>query len=318
MNICLNDIIWAWAVLRHALLLLVTKEAMIYNWLYKDRRTMILKSETKEIPIDSLEPFKGEQRQTYEGERLQLLMCSIEKNGLFNPIIVRSIGDDKYEIICGHNRVKAMKMLGLNAIMADIRELSDEEATEIFYESNLNQQSFSDWNYSQRIEAVKYLEKMIQEYSQQGKRSDLERKNAEKVGKETSVQARQKLGQTSRTTTTRDKMAHRLGISTATFSKYRRIIKLPDELLDSLVSLLDEKRITFEAAYVISNMRDIDIRILLDGINKYPDKKLDLKKLKELPRKTIGDDDVINPIDSRIVLKALVSKENEIERGDHL
>lgn len=275
---------------------------------------MIMKSETKEIPIDSLEPFKGEQRQTYEGERLQLLMCSIEKNGLFNPIIVRSIGDDKYEIICGHNRVKAMKMLGLNAIMADIRELSDEEATEIFYESNLNQQSFSDWNYSQRIEAVKYLETMIQEYSQQGKRSDLERKNAEKVGKETSVQARQKLGQTSRTTTTittRDKMARRLGISTATFSKYRRIIKLPDELLDSLVRLLDEKRITFEAAYVISNMRHVDIKILINGINEFPDKKLDLKKIKELPRKTIGDDDVINPIDSRIVLNALVSRDTE-------
>lgn len=203
-------------------------------------------------------------------------------------------------------------MLGRSTIMADIRELSDEEATEIFYESNLNQQSFSDWNYAQKIEAVKYMEKMIREQSQQGRRTDLERKMEMKDGEETSVQPRQKLDQKSRQTTTRDKMARGLGISTATLSKYRRIIKLPDELLEPLIRLLDEKRITFEALYVISNMRNIDIRTLIYGMDKYSDRKLDLEKLRELPCKKAENDDVIHSIDTRTVLKALVSKDMEM------
>lgn len=118
-----------------------------------------MKSEMKEIPLDFLQPFREHSGRTYEGERLQQFMRSIEKNGLLNPIIVRSAGNNQYEIICGHNRAKAMKALGRNTIMADIRELSDEEAIEIFYESNLNQQTFSDWSYSEKIKAVKYTEK---------------------------------------------------------------------------------------------------------------------------------------------------------------
>lgn len=277
-----------------------------------------MKNETKEILIESLQPFREHSGRTYEGERLLQFMRSIERNGLLNPIIVRPVDNNQYEIICGHNRAKVMKALGRSTIMAEIRELSDEEATEIFYESNLNQQSFSDWSYSERIKAVKYSEKKIQEYSQQGKRNDLERKRIEESENETSVQIRQKLDQSHKQITTRDKMAHRLGISTATLSKYRRIIKLPGELLDSITRLLDEKKITFEAVYVISNMRDSDIKTLIDGIERYPDRKLDLKILKELPHR--GDEskngDVIYPRSRKAVLEALVSKEAEVEMLD--
>ncbi|MDE7202624.1 MAG: hypothetical protein K2O91_12170 [Lachnospiraceae bacterium] len=51
--------------------------------------------------------------------------------------------------------------------------LPDDEAMEIFYDRNLNQQSFSDWNYAQKVEAVKYIEKLIKDSSQQGKGIDL-------------------------------------------------------------------------------------------------------------------------------------------------
>jgi len=72
-------------------------------------------------------------------------MDSIESVGLINPIIVRPAADNKYEIICGHNRAKAMKALGRDVIRADIRScLSDDEATRLYYDSNLNQQSYCD------------------------------------------------------------------------------------------------------------------------------------------------------------------------------
>lgn len=279
-----------------------------------------MERETKEILIESLQPFKEHFGRTYEGERLLQIMRSIEKNGLLNPIIVRPVVNNQYEIICGHNRTKAMKALGHSTIMiiAGIRELSDEESIEIFYESNLNQQSFSDWSYSERIKAVMYPEKKIQEYSQQGRRSDLGRKRMEKSEDGTSVQIRQKLDCSTKQITTRDKMARRLGISTATLSKYRRIIKLPEELLDPLVRLLDEKKISFEAVYVISNMRDSDMKTLIDGIERYPDRKLDLKILKKLPHREdeSKNSDVIYPRSREAVLEALVSKETEIEMPD--
>lgn len=268
-----------------------------------------MKNEIKEILLDSLQPFKKYLGQTCEGKRLQEFMRSIERYGLLDPIIVRPIDNEKYEIIAGHNRVKVMKELGRSTIMAKIEyELSEDEALAMFYESNLNQQSFSDWSYTQRIEAVKYSEKMMKEYSQQGKRTDLERKREKEIGESTSVQTRQKLEQDSIRTTTRDKMAYRFGISTATLSKYRRIIKLPDELLDPIVQLLDEKRITFEMAYIIANVREIEIELFIEYRNEYPTRKIDIEKMKKLPHKN----DQFAPISKKGVREVFIPEEDDV------
>lgn len=268
-----------------------------------------MERETKEIRLESLIPFRIHSGKTYEGERLQQLMDSIERVGLMSPIIVRFVADGKYEIISGHNRAKAMKALGREVIQADVMYgLSDDDAVKLYYESNLNQQSFSDWSYSQKIEAMIYYETIIKKNSRQGRRTDLEMKKAEETENGTSVQIRQKLEGSSKRETTRDKMAKSLGISPATFSKYRRIIKLPDNLLKLISELLDKRRITFEEAYAISNMRYIDIKILLDGINRYLDKKVDLKKIKELSRRRDDDSDELPPISREMVLEALVPK----------
>ena len=258
-----------------------------------------IKDETKELKIEALVSFSMCPFQTYEDARLEQLMDSIERLGLMTPIIVRPVDNGKYEIICGHNRTKAMKALGYNVIRANVK---------LFYESNLNQQSFSDWSYSQKIEAVKYYDKIIKKTSQQGKRTDLEKEHVVNSGNETCVQDRQKLERNiAKRSTSRDKMARRLGISTATLSKFRRIIKLPDDLISSLAQLLDEKKITFEAAYRISNMREVDIKLLMEGITKYPDRKLDLKKLKELPtKKADKDSDKMYPISKERVWEVLI------------
>lgn len=268
-----------------------------------------MEREIKEIRLEFLLPFKIHSGKTYEGERLQQLMDSIDRVGLMSPIVVRPAADGKYEIISGHNRAKAMEALGREFIRADVMYgLSDDDAVKLYYESNLNQQSFSDWSYLQKIEAIKYFEEMIRANSQQGKRTDLLYKEVEDSGKETSVQTRQKLEGNFKRATTRDKMARSLGISTATLSKFRRIIKLPDDLLKPISQLLDERKLTFEAAYIISDMRVVDIKTLLDGINRYPDKKVDLKKIKELPRRRDDDGDRLPPISRERVLESLVPK----------
>ena len=236
-----------------------------------------------EIKLKELVPFRHHDSLTYQGERLEQLMDSIERLGLMNPIIVRPVAVGKYEILCGHNRVKAMRELGRDVIQAYVKnDLSDDEAMEIFYDSNLNQQSFSDWNYTQKIEAVKYIEKLIKDNSQQGKRTDLIEKNLKSGEDGTSVYSGQKSGSSDRKETTRDKMARRMGISTATLSKYRSIIKLPDKLIESIGRLLDQKRISFEMAYLISRLHVSNIMTLVHYIDKYSDREVDKDELKKM------------------------------------
>ena len=242
--------------------------------------------EMKELRLDDLEPFPLS-LQTYEGERLAQFMNDIEANGLNTPIIVRPKDNDKYEIICGHNRVKAMRALRHDTIKAIVKiGLTDEKAEDIFFGNNLNQQSFNDWNYAQKIRAIQHYEKKLSVESQQGKRTDLANKKVYQAEVGTSVQTRQKLAGDKKIDT-RGKMARRLGISTATFSKYRRIIKLPDETLEPLIQLLDQKCITFEAAYIISGVKMVDAKWFISKMaNKPPSWKVDLAKLKEFQKES--------------------------------
>lgn len=256
--------------------------------------------EMREVSIGDLIHFSLRSSQVYQGERLRQLMNSIDRVGLMNPIIVRPVADGKYEIICVHNRTRAMEALGRDVICAEVRTgITDDEAMELFYDSNLNQQTFSDWSYSQKIEAIKYTEKMIKKNSQQGKRTDLYRDD--ELGDGTSVQCRHKSSDQCKKGTTRDKMARRLGIATATLSKYRSIIKLPDDMIDSIARLLDQKRITFEAAYRMSGLRLREVKLLVDYIDKSPDKKVDVDKLRALGARVKGGDLV--PILSKAELK---------------
>lgn len=268
--------------------------------------------EIREVRLDDLIPFQLQKSQEYQGERLNQLVGSIGRVGLMNPIIVRPVDEGKYEIICGHNRTNAMRKLGRDVIRADVRRgLSDEEALELFYDSNLNQQSFSEWNYSQKIKAIQYTERLIKEGSQQGRRSDLSEKeeNGTEDEERTSVQSRHKSEGKTRRSTTRDRMARRLGIATATFSKYRSIIKLPDDLIEVLARMLDEKKITFEAAYRMSGLTPCDVKKLVEYLERSPDKKIDLAKLKELCARRKGLKESTAPVLSRDDLKGIMVSE---------
>ncbi len=307
------------------------------------------KSEVQEVRIDALVPFNLCSHQPCGGEKLERLKGSIEKSEEMHPIIVRPFGDEeqkKYEIISGHNRTRAMEELGRETISAEILDgLSDHDAIGLFYDAKLSKQLFSDWNYSQRIEAVRYYEKIIRKNSHQGKRTDLEEKKIDGIGEkvieqsrqkleenfeletesrqkleqklELKIESRQKLEAKIKRATTRDKIACYLGISTATLSKYRSIIKLPNDIVDRIGQLLDKEMMTFKAAYRISRskVRKIDIRTLLRCIEKSPNKKIDMGKLEKLlnSRKT-EEKGVFYPIYDDVFNRVLVPKNSKRTR----
>lgn len=271
-----------------------------------------MRRETRDVKLEELVSFKDSTELAYGDGWVQQLTDCIRKADLMKPVIARPVADGKYEILCGHNRVKALEILGCESIHTEIRdELSEDEAAALYNDSHLNKKLFSACGYSQKFEIVKCCEKFIKENSHQGKRTDLEDKTAIKPMKETEDTCTQlmpsvvdedeilvpnlhlKKSHKSRRPTIRNKVADRLGISKATLDRYMRIIKLPDELLQSIACLLDEKKITFEEAYFISNMMDSNIKSLIRDISKYPDGKLDLDKVKNSPKRNAKESDDI-------------------------
>ena len=116
--------------------------------------------------------------------------------------------------------------------------------------------------------------------SQHGKSTDLENKITEDDDG-TYIQSRQKLDEGSKRDTTSDKMARWLGIATAILVKYRSIIKLPDDVVESIARMLDQKKTTLEAIYMISGLQYGNIMQLVDYLDEYPDhRKIDMVKLK--------------------------------------
>ena len=180
--------------------------------------------------------------------------------------------------------------------------LFDDELERLF---RLSQKPFSGWSYSQRFKAIPTIERLIKEHSRQGRRSDLAEKREQK--QETCVQSWQDPDRKGRRQTTRDLMAQQLGISTATFSKYRSILKFSEELVEAIAQLLDENRISFEAAYRISQLTDYDAKVLVRRIQESSERelKLDMDKLKKYAAKNISSG-YIQPITERRMKSVLI------------
>lgn len=180
--------------------------------------------------------------------------------------------------------------------------LLDDELERLF---RLSQNPFSVWSYSQRFKAIPTIERLIREHSRQGRRSDLAEKREQEQG--TCVQSWQDPDRKGRRQTTRDLMAQQLGISTATFSKYRSILKLSEELVEAIAQLLDENRISFEAAYRISQLTDYDAQVLVRRIQESSERelKLDMDKLKKYAAKNISSG-YIQPITERRMKSVLI------------
>ena len=82
----------------------------------------------EKMDITQLQPGQYQPRQQFEDAALQELSDSIKAQGLVQPIVVRAISADKYEIIAGERRWRAAKLAGLDKVPVVIR-LADSQAT---------------------------------------------------------------------------------------------------------------------------------------------------------------------------------------------
>ena len=99
-----------------------------------------IKSSTNEININEISVNPFQPRSNFNNSSLQELSISIKNIGIIQPITVRKIGNNKYQLISGERRLRACKEIGLKKIPAYVREANDQDSLEMALVENIHRQ----------------------------------------------------------------------------------------------------------------------------------------------------------------------------------
>ncbi len=111
------------------------------------------------LDISRVEPNDAQPRKMFDEDLLNELACSIKEHGVLQPILVKEIQDNQYQIIAGERRWRAAKIAGLKEIPAIIKNLQDVEIMEVALIENLQR---ADLNVIEEAICFKFL---IDEYN---------------------------------------------------------------------------------------------------------------------------------------------------------
>lgn len=99
--------------------------------------------EIKKIPINQIIPNRFQPRSVFDEEKIEELSRTIHIHGIIQPIVVREFAANKYEIIAGERRWRAMKKLGWTEAPAIVKNLSDTETASVALIENLQREELS-------------------------------------------------------------------------------------------------------------------------------------------------------------------------------
>lgn len=114
-------------------------------------------SETFDIDIQKIQTNPYQPRNRFESIALEELANSIKILGIIQPITVRKLGDNKYQIISGERRFRASKIAGLDKIPAYIRQADDQDMLEMALVENIQREDLN------AIEIAHSYERLIDE-----------------------------------------------------------------------------------------------------------------------------------------------------------
>ena len=198
---------------------------------------------TAQLPIERLSPFRTANIgfKPYSEDNLRALADDIAANGLLEAIKVRPLNNE-YEILSGHNRVAACKLLGWTEIPADVEPVDDDRAIVIATVTNLQRRqgllpSERGWAYRALLEAHK----------RQGKRSDL---------------VYHTCGQNDHMLKTRDTVAAFFGVDV---NQLRRMIRIT-YLIRPLLDAVDERRLNLMCGVTISYYDEETQKLFLERL----------------------------------------------------
>ena len=82
----------------------------------------------REIPLSEIDDFPDHPFKVKLDADMDELVQSVKERGIITPITLRQKEDGRYEIVSGHRRRKACELAGLDAVKAEVKELSRDEA----------------------------------------------------------------------------------------------------------------------------------------------------------------------------------------------
>lgn len=116
------------------------------------------KSELRKLPIEFLQPGKYQPRKDMSPEALEELASSIRSQGVIQPIVVRTVGENKYEIIAGERRWRAAQLAQLDVVPCLIKDVADEAAVAIALIENIQREDLN------AMEEAQALERLMNEF----------------------------------------------------------------------------------------------------------------------------------------------------------
>jgi ParB family chromosome partitioning protein len=100
-------------------------------------------STINEIPLDQIQPNADQPRSLFDQDALQELANSIHQIGIIQPITLRQLSENRFQIIAGERRWRAAQMAGLKTIPAYIRTIKDEEVMEMALVENIQREDLN-------------------------------------------------------------------------------------------------------------------------------------------------------------------------------
>ena len=130
----------------------------------QEQRDDKLKEKVVNISLNDIDDFPKHPFKVIDNEDMKQMVESISENGVLVPTLVRPKENGKYEMISGHRRKFASELAGLETIPCIVRELTDDEATIIMVDSNLQREkilpSEKAFAYKLKMEALSHQGKV--------------------------------------------------------------------------------------------------------------------------------------------------------------
>lgn len=96
-----------------------------------------------EIQINKIEINKDQPRKSFNEQKIKELSLSIKQHGIIQPITVRRIDNDKFQLISGERRFRASKLIGIKTIPAFIRDTDDNNLLELALIENIQRENLN-------------------------------------------------------------------------------------------------------------------------------------------------------------------------------
>lgn len=111
------------------------------------------------IAITAIQPNRYQPRLEFDESALEELKDSVKEFGVLQPLLVRKVAENRYELIAGERRLRAAKLAGLTEVPVEVREYNNEEIAQIALIENIQRENLN------AMEEAKAYERLMKEFS---------------------------------------------------------------------------------------------------------------------------------------------------------